>query len=76
MRNTKKVQEKKYPSIFSIIPEGSTLSDIEPFDTLGNAREYVDDYLNDDNAVIVEYTPVAVYSLPKNIEWVKESLIE
>lgn len=71
MHNTKKTQ-KKYPSIFSILLEGSTISDLEPFGNLDDARTYVDDYHNSESVVIVEYTPTAVYSP----EWVKESLIE
>ena len=75
MRNTKKTQEIKYPSIFMIyntVEKGSLT--MEYFDSVEEARDYIGNC--EENYVIIEYSPVAVFSPPKTIEWTREPLNE
>lgn len=79
MRNTKKVQEKKYPSVFMIYYKDNKKPRLdEIFIFLEDAIAFVNEYYDEDleDLIVVEYIPTATYSPPSAKDWIKESLTE
>lgn len=69
-------QEKKYPSVFMIYYKDNKKPRLdEIFILLEDAVAFVDECYDED-LIVVEYIPTAIYSPPSAKDWIKESLTE